>query len=222
MTQSGTAGRTPEAVDALINGLLAPDDDVLAATVRASDAAGLPAIAVSSNQGKLLMLLARAIGARRALEIGTLGGYSAIWLARGLAPGGRLVTLEYDPRHADVARANLERARLSDVVEVRVGPALETLATLEGEEPFDIVFIDADKSEYPQYLGWAVRLTRSGALIVADNVVRDGRIVDGDDERSAAVRAFLEALGADERLDATAVQTVGARGWDGFSLAVRR
>jgi predicted O-methyltransferase YrrM len=222
MTQSGMPGRTPEAVDALLNGLLAPDDDVLTAAVRASDAAGLPAIAVSSNQGKLLMLLARAIGARRALEIGTLGGYSAIWLARGLAPGGRLVTLEFDPHHADVARANLERARLSDVVEVRVGPALDTLPTLEGEEPFDIVFIDAEKSEYPQYLGWAVRLTRPGAVIVADNVVRDGRIVDGDDERSAAVRAFLEALGADERLDATALQTVGARGWDGFSLAVRR
>src|SRR3954447_4644298 len=151
---------SPESVDAFLTDLLAPDDDALAGARRASDEAGLPSIAVSPTQGKLLTVLARAIGARRILEIGTLGGYSTIWLARGLAPGGRLVTLEYSPKHADVARSNLARAGLGDVVEVRVGRALDTLPALAAEEPFDLVFVDADKAPYAEYLDWALRLTR--------------------------------------------------------------
>ena len=214
--------RTPEAVDAFLDPLLAPDDDALAAALEISAAEGLPEIAVSATQGKLLTLLTRAAGAQRALEIGTLGGYSAIRIARGLAAGGRLVTLEYDPHHADVARRNLARAGLTGVVDVRVGAALDTLPTLAGEQPFDLVFIDADKVSYPHYLEWAIRLTRPGSLIIADNVVRRGGVADpGDDEASAAVRAYLEALAGDPRVDGTAVQTVGSKGWDGFSLAVR-
>lgn len=221
MTQ--TPARTPEGVDAVLDALLAPDDHALAATLETSLAEGLPGIAVSATQGKLLTLLARAIGARRALEIGTLGGYSAIRIARGLVPGGRLVTLEYDPHHAEVARRNLGRAGLADVVDVRVGAALDTLRTLPADEPFDLVFVDADKTGYPAYLEEAIRLTRPGALIVADNVVRRGRVADpGGDAASAGVRAYLEALAADPRVDGTAVQTVGSKGWDGFSLAVRR
>jgi len=222
MTQPDSPARTPEGVDAFLDALLAPDDDALAAALETSDAEGLPAIAVSATQGKLLTLLTRATGARRALEIGTLGGYSAIRIARGLAPGGRLVTLEYDPHHADVARRNLDRAGLADMVDVRVGAAVDTLPTLAGGEPFDLVFIDADKVTYPQYLEWSIRLTRPGALIIADNVVRRGGVADpGGDAASAAVRAYLEALAADPRVDGTAVQTVGVKGWDGFSLALR-
>ena len=212
---------TPEAVDSFITGLLAPDDDVLVGTRRASDEAGLPSIAVSAPQGKFLGVLARAIGARRILEIGTLGGYSTIRLARALAPGGRLVTLEYSPEHAAVARANLARARLSDVVEIRVGRALDTLPTLDGE-PFDLVFIDADKAPYAQYLEWAARLTRVGGLVVGDNVVRRGRVLTpGADADAAGVRAFLEVLADDPRWDGTVLQTVGAKGWDGLAVAVR-
>ena len=217
-----SSGPTPEDVDAFLTGLLARDDEALAAAVRDSEAGGLPSIAVSGTEGKLLFLLARAIGARRVLEIGTLGGYSAIWLARGLAPGGRLVTLEYDPHHAEVARANLARAGFAETAEVRVGRALDTLPALEAEEPFDLVFIDADKQPYPEYLEWALRLTRPGALIVADNVVRRGGVVaDHADPSSAGVRAYLEKLAADPRADGTAIQTVGGRGWDGFSVAIR-
>jgi predicted O-methyltransferase YrrM len=215
---------TPESVDAFLSDLLAPDDEDLAAGREASDQAGLPSIAVSATQGKFLGVLARAIGARRILEIGTLGGYSTTWLARGLAPGGRLVTLEYSPKHAEVARANLARAGLADVVEVRVGAALETLPSLAAEspEPFDLVFVDADKAPYAQYLDWAARLTRPGGLIVGDNVVRRGRVLDpGDDENAGGVRAFLEAMAADPRLDGTVLQTVGAKGWDGLAIAVR-
>src|SRR4051794_6923437 len=222
MTQPDSPARTPEGVDAFLDALLAPDDDALAAALETSAAEGLPEIAVSATQGKLLTLLTRAVGARRALEIGTLGGYSAIRIARGLVAGGRLVTLEYDPHHADVARRNLERAGLAGVVDVRVGAALDTLPTLAGEQPFDLVFIDADKVSYPYYLEWAIRLTRPGSLIIADNVVRRGGVAaPGDDTASAAVRAYLEALAADPRADGTAVQTVGSKGWDGFSLAVR-
>ena len=222
MTQPQSPARTPEGVDAYLDGLLAPDDDALRAALQTSAAEGLPQIAVSATQGKLLTLLTRAVGARRALEIGTLGGYSAIRIARGLVAGGQLVTLEFDPHHADVARRNLERAGLAGTVDVRVGAALDTLPTLAGEQPFDLVFIDADKVSYPHYLEWAIRLTRSGSLIIADNVVRHGGVADpGDDASSAAVRAYLEALAADPRLDGTAVQTVGSKGWDGFSLAVR-
>jgi predicted O-methyltransferase YrrM len=212
--------QTPESVDAFLTDLLARDDEALAAGRRAADAAGLPSIAVSPPQGKFLQVIARAIGARRILEIGTLGGYSTVHLARGLAPGGRLVTLEYSPKHAEVARANLARAGLADVVEVRVGPALDTLPSLEGEQ-FDLVFVDADKAPYAQYLDWAIRLTRPGALIVGDNVVRQGRVVDAGDPESSGVRAFLEAIASDPRVDGTVLQTVGSKGWDGLAIAVR-
>jgi predicted O-methyltransferase YrrM len=215
---------TPEAVDAFLTELVARDDDALAGARRASDEAGLPSIAVSPPQGKFLWVLARVVGARRILEIGTLGGYSTIWLARGLAPGGRLVTLEYSPKHADVARANLVRAGLGDVVEVRVGRALDTLPELAAEapEPFDLVFVDADKAPYAQYLDWAVRLTRPGGLVVGDNVVRRGRVLEpGDDADVRGVRAFLEAMADDPRLDGTVLQTVGGKGWDGLAVALR-
>jgi predicted O-methyltransferase YrrM len=212
---------TPEAVDSFLADLLAQDDEALAATRRNSDEAGLPSIAVSATQGKFLGVLARAIGARRILEIGTLGGYSTIWLARALVPGGRLVTLEYSPEHAEVARANLARAGFQDVVEVRVGRALDTLPTLTGET-FDLVFVDADKAPYAQYLDWAARLTRVGGLVVGDNVVRRGRVLEpGADADSLGVRTFLEALAEDPRLDGTVLQTVGAKGWDGIAVAVR-
>ena len=215
---------TPEAVDAFLAELVARDDDALGAARRASDEAGLPSIAVSAPQGKFLGVLARAVRARRILEIGTLGGYSTIWLARALAPGGRLVTLEYSPKHAEVARANIARAGHADVVDVRVGRALDTLPVLAAEtpEPFDLVFIDADKAPYAQYLDWAVRLTRPGGLVVGDNVVRRGRVLDpGEDADLGGVRAFLEAMAADPRLDGTVLQTVGAKGWDGLAVAVR-
>jgi predicted O-methyltransferase YrrM len=212
---------TPEAVDTFLADLLAPDDEALATARRDSDEAGLPSIAVSAPQGKFLGVLARAIGARRILEIGTLGGYSTIWLARSLAPGGRLVTLEFSPAHADVARANLARAGLADVVEIHVGRALDTLPTLAGE-PFDLVFIDADKAPYAQYLDWAARLTRVGGLVVGDNVVRRGRVLHpGSDADATGVRAFLEVLADDPRWDGTVLQTVGAKGWDGLAVAVR-
>jgi predicted O-methyltransferase YrrM len=213
---------TPEAVDTFLSELVARDDEALIGARRASDEAGLPSIAVSAPHGKFLRVLARTVGARRILEIGTLGGYSTIWLAGGLAPGGRLVTLEYSPKHAEVARTNLARAGLADSVEVRVGPALETLPALAADEPFDLVFIDADKAPYAQYLDWAVRLTRPGGLVVADNVVRQGRVLDpGEDEAVRGVRAYLEAMADDPRLEGTVLQTVGAKGWDGLAVAVR-
>jgi predicted O-methyltransferase YrrM len=213
---------TPEAVDTFLSELVARDDEALIRARRASDEAGLPSIAVSAPHGKFLRVLARTLGARRILEIGTLGGYSTIWLAGGLAPGGRLVTLEYSPKHAEVARANLARAGLAEFVEVRVGPALETLPALAADEPFDLVFVDADKAPYAQYLDWAVRLTRPGGLVVADNVVRQGRVLDpGEDEAVRGVRAYLEAMADDPRLEGTVLQTVGAKGWDGLAVAVR-
>jgi predicted O-methyltransferase YrrM len=213
---------TPEAVDTFLSELVARDDEALIRARRASDEAGLPSIAVSAPHGKFLRVLARTLGARRILEIGTLGGYSTIWLAGGLAPGGRLVTLEYSPKHAEVARTNLARAGLADSVGVRVGPALETLPALAADEPFDLVFVDADKAPYAQYLDWAVRLTRPGGLVVADNVVRQGRVLDpGEDEAVRGVRAYLEAMADDPRLEGTVLQTVGAKGWDGLAVAVR-
>ena len=198
--------------------LLLPPDPALAAALDTE----LPPIHVAPNQGRFLHLLARAAGARRILEIGTLAGYSAIWLARALPPGGRLVTLEVDPHHAEVATANLARAGLSEVAEVRLGPAAETLAGLEGGEPFDLVFVDADKEGYPAYLEWALRLTRPGSLVVADNVVRDGAVADetDTDPRVVATRRFVELVGAEPRLQATVVQTVGEKGYDGFLLAL--
>ena len=218
------SGPTPESVDAFLAGLVSPDDEALAAARTASDAAGLPAIAVSAPQGRFLQILAKAIGARRILEIGTLGGYSTIWLARGLAAGGRLITLEYSPRHAEVAQANLARAGLAEVVDVRVGRALDTLPELAAEqpEPFDLVFIDADKAPMQDYLDWSIRLSRPGALIVGDNVVRSGRIVDpAGDANVAGVRSFLEQLADDSRVEGTVLQTVGVKGWDGLAVAVR-
>jgi predicted O-methyltransferase YrrM len=212
------------AVDRYVTGLLVPSDPVLEAALAANAAAGLPAHDVSPAQGRLLELLARMGGARRILEIGTLGGYSAIWLARALPPGGRLVTLERDPRYAEVARANVARAGLEAVVGVRVGAALETLPALAAErpEPFDLVFIDADKQSAAEHLGWALELVRAGGVIVADNVVRDGALADADsdDPRVRGVRALHERLAAEPRVSATTIQTVGAKGYDGFTLAL--
>lgn len=210
------------AVDRYITGALVESDPALDAAVEAREAAGLPEHEVSPNEGKLLHLLARIQRARAILEIGTLAGYSTIWLARALPPEGRLVTLEADPRHADLARANIARAGLAGIVEVRVGPALETLPGLvaEGRGPFDFVFIDADKRNNPGYLEWSLKLSRRGTLIVADNVVRGGAVADPatPDPDVQGVRRFNELIAADPRLTATAVQTVGAKGWDGFAL----
>jgi predicted O-methyltransferase YrrM len=201
-----------------------PPDPVLEAALADSDAAGLPQIAVSAAQGKFLSLLVTAIGARRVLEVGTLGGYSAIWLARGLPDDGRLISLELSPTNAEVARRNLDRAGVAGVAEVRVGPAADTLAAMvaEGSEPFDLVFLDADKEGYPTYLARALELSRPGTVIVADNVVREGRILDPspDDTMATGIREFLDVAGAEPRLDGTAVQTVGAKGHDGFAFLV--
>ena len=212
------------AVDRYITDLIVPADALLASALADSVAAGLPAINVSPNQGKFLHLLARIQGARSILEIGTLGGYSTIWLARAMPEGGRLVTLEFEPKHAEVARANIARADLSGVVTVRLGRALDTLAELEaeGEKPFDFVFIDADKVSTPEYFSWALKLTRRGSLIVVDNVVRKGAVVEesSDDPSVRGVRKFYEMLAAEPRVSATAVQTVGSKGYDGFALAL--
>jgi predicted O-methyltransferase YrrM len=208
------------AVDEYLEQLFSLNDPALEAALEDSRAAGLPEISVSRAQGRLLQVLARAAGARRILEIGTLGGYSAICLARALPPGGRLITLELEPSHAAVARANIARAGLAAAASVIVGPALDTLSTLTG--PFDFIFIDADKPSYPEYLSWALRLSRPTTLIVADNVVRDGAIIDAasDDPRVQGMRRFLEALAGEPRVSATVLQTVGSKGYDGFAVAV--
>jgi predicted O-methyltransferase YrrM len=212
------------AVDSYFGDLLIARDEKLDAALAANQKAGLPAIDVSRLQGKFLELLVRISGARRILEIGTLGGYSTIWLARGLPEGGRIVTLEFDPHHAEVARANLEHAGVVDRVDLRVGRAIDTLPKLENtaDSPFDLIFIDADKESYPEYLDWTLRLSRVGTVIVADNVVRDGRVVeaDCDDERVQGVRRFTERLAAEPRLNATVLQNVGTKGYDGLALAV--
>jgi predicted O-methyltransferase YrrM len=212
------------AVDHYLEATLLPPDPVLDAALAANAASGLPAIDVSPLQGKLLHLLARAAGARSVLEIGTLGGYSTIWLARAVAPGGRVTTLEVDPARAAVARANLQRAGLRDAVEVRVGRALDTLPQLAAEAagPFDLIFIDADKPSNPQYLEWALRLSRPGTLIICDNVVRGGAVADADntDPRVTGTRSLFDLFAADARFSATAVQTVGSKGYDGFALAL--
>jgi len=207
-------------VDRYIGDTLVQPDAALSATLEASEAAGLPPISVSPAHGKLLWLLARTLQAKRILEIGTLGGYSAIWLARGLAPGGRLITLEALEKHAALARENLARAGLGDRVEVRVGPALDTLPQLAG--PFDLVFIDADKQNNPQYFRWALKLSRPGSLIVVDNVVRDGAVLDERSRDGAVqgVRQLYELMAAEPRVAATAVQTVGVKGYDGFAIAL--
>jgi predicted O-methyltransferase YrrM len=208
------------AVDHYLAEALVAPDPALDAALEANAAAGLPAHDVSPTHGKLLNLLARAAGARRILEIGTLGGYSTIWLARALPAGGRLVTLEVDPAYAEVASANIARAGLADVVEVLVGPALETLPRLAG--PFDLVFIDADKRSNAEYLVRTLELTRPGSMVVADNVIRDGAVIDADsdDPSVRGIRRFNEMLATEPRLSATAIQTVGAKGYDGFALAL--
>jgi predicted O-methyltransferase YrrM len=210
------------AVDQYLCDVLVASDPALDAATAARAAAGLPSHDVSPNEGKLLHLLARMQGARAILEIGTLAGYSTIWLARALPPGGRLVTLEADPRHADLARANLARAGLAGIVDVRVGPAMETLPRLAAERagPFDLVFIDADKRNNPGYLEWSLKLSRPGTLIVADNVVRGGTVADPTtaDPDAQGVRRFNAMIAADPRLAATAIQTVGVKGWDGVAL----
>ena len=212
------------AVDGYITDTFLADDPVLDAALKASTEAGLPAISVAPNQGKLLHLLALAQGARSILEIGTLGGYSTIWLARALPQGGRLVTLEYEPAHADVARDNLARAGLTGVVELRVGAALDTLPQLVAQKhgPFDFIFIDADKENYPGYFEWALKLSRRGTLIIADNVIRKGEVIDpaSDDPRVQAVRRLHELIAAEPRVSATAIQTVGTKGYDGFTFAL--
>ena len=205
------------AVDDYICETLLTSDPTLENTLSGSRAAGLPAINVAPNQGKLLMLLAQMQGARRILVIGTLGGYSTIWLARALPEEGELVTLEYEPRHAEVARRNLDAAGLACPVEIKVGPAVETLPTLQG--PFDFIFIDADKASYPAYFEWALRLSRPGSVIVVDNVVRAGRVLDPQGDANAeGVRRMNALIAAEPRVSATAVQTVGSKGWDGFCL----
>ncbi|MGN9759751.1 O-methyltransferase [Streptomyces sp. SD31] len=210
-------------VDEYFSTHLSPEDDTLQAALRDSDAAELPHVNVTAPQGKFLQLLAEIQGARNILEIGTLGGYSTIWLARALPADGRLISLEYSPKHAEVATRNIARAGLDKVVEVRVGPALESLPKLADENPapFDLVFIDADKANNPHYVDWALRLTSTGSLVVVDNVVRGGRVADPDatapDVRGT--RAAIELIGSHPRLSGTAIQTVGSKGYDGFALA---
>ena len=213
-------------VDNYLSDTLVHPDQALNDAVQANARASLPSIDVTPNQGKLLHLLARIQGATRILEIGTLGGYSTIWLARALPPNGKLITLELDPAHATVAAANIQRAGLSSLVDLRVGPALDSLARLHAERaaPFDLIFLDADKPNNPVYLEWAIRLSRPGTIIIGDNVIRDGEILDPNntDPRVTGTRTFLEKLGAHSRLDATALQTVGSKGYDGFAIALVR
>ncbi len=211
-------------VDRYITDLLVPEDAALREATRSSTAAGLPSISVSPNEGKLLHLLARMCGASRILEIGTLGGYSTIWLARAVPAGGRVVTLEVDARHAEVARANFARAGLDGIIDLRVGRALDTLPRLaaEGAGAFDFIFIDADKASTAEYFGWALKLARKRSVIVVDNVVRKGAVADAAsaDASVQGIRRFNEVLAAEKRVSATAIQTVGSKGYDGFALAV--
>jgi predicted O-methyltransferase YrrM len=210
-------------VDRYLNDTLIPPDPALDAALAANAAANLPAIDVSPSQGRLLQLLAETQRAHRILEIGTLGGYSTINLARALPPGGKLITLELDPKHAKVALANIANAGLAHAVELRLGPALDSLTQLHAEhvEPFDLIFLDANKDGYPHYLTAALKLARPGTLILADNVIRDGEVIDATstDPNVQGVRRFFELLAADPRLSSTAVQTVGSKGYDGFAIA---
>ncbi|HKB50879.1 MAG TPA: O-methyltransferase [Solirubrobacterales bacterium] len=212
------------AVDEYVSGLLAPHDRVLDAALTAAEEAGLPPIQVSPPQGKLLSLLAKTVGAKRILEFGTLAGYSTIWLGRALEDGGRLITLEADPAYAEVARGNIAEAELDGVVDLRVGPALDTLPSLEAEDagPFDLTFIDADKVHSPDYFAWSLEHSRPGSLIVVDNVVRDGSLAeaDSDDATIQAQRRLHEMLASERRVSATTIQTVGGKGYDGFSIAL--
>lgn len=213
-----------KAIDLYFSELLLPADPVLEAALKAADEAQMPTISVAPNQGKLLGLLAGAMGARRILEIGTLGGYSTIWLGRALPADGMLITLEVDPKHAEVARANLARAGLAEKVTVRLGAALDTLPQVEaeGHGPFDFVFIDADKVNTAAYFEWALKLTRRGSLIIVDNVVRNGKVIeaDTDDVNVQGIRQFMTELAAESRVSATVVQTVGSKGHDGLAVAL--
>lgn len=212
------------AVDNYVDSSLSLSDDVLNRTIAANADGGLPSIDVTAAQGKLLHILARMIGAKRVLEIGTLGGYSTIWLARALPSDGRVVTLEFDPKHAAVAKQNIDRAGLGSVVDVRVGKALDVLPVIQKENtgPFDLIFIDADKVNNPNYFEWALKLSRPGSLIIVDNVVREGGLADGtsDDPAIRASRAVVELMGSDPRVEATVMQTVGTKGYDGFAIAL--
>jgi predicted O-methyltransferase YrrM len=211
-------------VDTYIADKLIKTDSALNRALETSEAAGLPAINVSPNHGKLLHLLARLVNARAILEIGTLGGYSTIWMARALQPGGRLITLEFEPKHAELAKANIARAGLGDVVEVRLGVALETLPKIAAERigPFDLIFIDADKVSTADYFQWALKLSRVGSLIVVDNVIRKGEVANAktDDPAVRGMRRFMDLAAAERRVIATAIQTVGSKGYDGFSIAL--
>ena len=207
-------------VDSYFADLLAPSDQALSAALRENETHGLPAHDVSATQGKLLALFVQMIGAKRVLEVGTLGAYSTIWMARSLAPGGKITTIEFNPHHAEVARRNIAGAGLTEVIDLYVGAALEVMPTLE--PPFDLIFIDADKPNNPHYLREALRLARPGTVIIGDNVVRGGAVADpdSDDPNVQGVREFLGLIAQEPRLDATAIQTVGEKGWDGFCLAV--
>ena len=209
-------------VDQYFGDAQARHDAALTAALASSVAAGLPEIQVSQNQGKFLHVLATALGATRILEIGTLGGYSTIWMARALPPGGVLVTLEYEPKHAAVARANIARAGLADVVEIRVGAALDTLPQLDARRPFDLIFIDADKPNIPNYFTWALKLARVGTVIIVDNVVRKGTVIDAasDDANVQGVRRFTELVSRESRVTAATLQTVSSKGYDGFTTVV--
>jgi predicted O-methyltransferase YrrM len=212
------------AVDHYINQLLIPSDPILEAAVHDSDSAGMPTIQVSPPQGKLLHLLVRATGARNILEIGTLGGYSAIWMARALPPGGRLLTLEANAKHFEVARNNFARAGLTNVIEQRLGPALQTLPQVLAEQrgPFDLIFIDANKTTIAEYFDWSLKLSHKGTLMIVDNVIRHGTVIESDstDEDVQGVRRFNERLAKESRVSATQIQTVGSKGHDGFALLV--
>jgi predicted O-methyltransferase YrrM len=212
------------AVDRYFSEKLSLSDAALDAAMAANKAADLPAIDVTPNQGKLLQLLAQMIGARRILEIGTLGGYSTIWLARALPAGGKVITLEFNAKHAEIARSNIARATLSHLVDIRVGAALDILPKLQEEKagPFDLIFIDADKANNAEYVGWALKLSRPGTLIIIDNVVREGAVIDGasTDKDILGTRRLFDELAKEPRLSSTALQTVGSKGYDGFALAV--
>jgi predicted O-methyltransferase YrrM len=212
------------AVESYLTDHLVPNDPILETALAESEAGGLPNIAVAPNEGKFLHILAKTIGAKKILEIGTLGGYSTIWLSRALPEDGKLITLEFEPKHAEVAKRNLERAGMGSKVEVRVGRAIESLPIVaeEGHGPFDFVFIDADKPSNPDYFAWALKLTRPGSLIVVDNVVRNGRITDeaSEDAGVQGVQKLLDVLNAEERVISTALQTVGSKGYDGFSISL--
>ncbi|WP_236307882.1 O-methyltransferase [Enterobacter bugandensis] len=210
------------AVDNYMISSLIPEDEVLQKVLENNKRAGLPEHDVAANQGQLLALFVRMTQARRILEIGTLGAYSSIWMARALPPDGKLITLEADPTHADVARQNIRLAGLNDRIELIEGPALNSLENFGDVPPFDLIFIDADKPNNPGYLEWALHYSRPGTVIIGDNVVRDGEVINGqsDDERVLGVRRFIEMTGDNQRLTATALQTVGVKGWDGFTLAI--